>query len=268
MRVPALGPAPDPAAGPALMNGRPTEIDQTEQFREQIERNVQKQIARFRNAARGLTPRSCPICGYFGMFSVFGHPPRFDARCGKCNALERHRLLYLFITRTGFLEPSHSLLHFAPEAPLTPFLKRSVGRYEGADLSPKRQLTHCVNIEDTGLPGGSYDRILCSHVLEHVDDAKALAEMRRLLRPGGAAVILTPIVEGWAETYENPNVDGPEQRVLHYGQADHVRMYGRDLRDRIRAAGFELSEYTAVEPDVLTYGLMRGETLFIATNPA
>lgn len=243
------------------------DIDQTEQYREQIEKNLQKQINRFKSAARGLTPRTCPICDYFGMFSVFGHPPRFDARCGKCNALERHRLLYLYIMRTGFLTRDHRLLHFAPEAPLTPFIKKAVGIYESADLSPKRQLTHCINIEDTGLQEGSYDRILCSHVLEHVDDRKALIEMRRLLKPGGAAIILTPVVEGWAETYENPNVDGPEQRTLHFGQGDHVRMYGRDLRDRIRAAGFDLTEYTAVEPDVLTYGLMRGETLFIATRP-
>jgi hypothetical protein len=40
-----------------------------------------------------------------------------------------------------------------------------------------------------------------------------------------------------------------------------------NLRDRIRAAGFTLTEYTAIEPDVLTYGLTRGETLFIATKP-
>ena len=42
----------------------------------------------------------------------------------------------------------------------------------------------------------------------------------------------------------------------------------RDIRDRIRAAGFDLTEFTAVEPDVHIYGLMRGETLFIGTKPA
>ena len=77
----------------------------------------------------------------------------------------------------------------------------------------------------------------------------------------------TPICEGWAETYENPEVSTREDRIVHFGQGDHVRLYGRDLRTRIRAAGFELTEFTAVEPDVLTYGLMRGETLFIAEKP-
>ena len=91
--------------------------------------------------------------------------------------------------------------------------------------------------------------------------------MFRLLRPGGRAILMTPIVEGWARSYENPAARTAADRLLHFGQADHVRIYGRDLRDRIRAAGFDLMEYTAVEPDVRVYGLMRGETVFLATRP-
>lgn len=147
------------------------------------------------------------------------------------------------------------------------FIGDRVARYETADLSARRKVTHQVNIEATGLPDAEYDRIICSHVLEHVDDAKALGEMRRMLKPGGKLAIMTPVVEGWARTYENPNVDGPVDRNLHFGQSDHVRFYGRDVRDRIRAAGFDLGEYAAIEPDVLTYGLMRGEVLFVATRP-
>jgi len=242
-------------------------VDQTEAYRDIIEKSVQKQINRFLDAARGTTPRTCPICGYFGKFSVFGQPPRYDARCGKCNALERHRLFYLFCTRQGFFQPDHAVLHFAPEPQLTGFVRDIVARHETADLSQKRNVTHHVNIEDTGLPGESFDRIICSHVLEHVDDAAALTEMLRLLKPGGKLALMTPVVEGWARTYENPEVDGAAARLLHFGQSDHVRMYGRDIRDRIRRAGFQLGGYTAIEPDVLTYGLMRGETLFIGTKP-
>ena len=241
--------------------------DETEAFREAIEKSAKKQLNRFRAAVRGITPRNCPICGYYGMFTAFGHPPRFDARCSKCNSLERHRLLHLFATRHSFFEPDQTVLHFAPEPPLTMFICDRVARYETADLSARRKVTHRVNIEATGLPDAEYDRIICSHVLEHVDDAKALAEMRRMLKPGGKLAIMTPVVEGWARTYENPNVDGPVDRNLHFGQSDHVRFYGRDVRDRIRAAGFDLGEYAAIEPDVLTYGLMRGEVLFVATRP-
>jgi ubiquinone/menaquinone biosynthesis C-methylase UbiE len=34
-------------------------------------------------------------------------------------------------------------------------------------------------------------------VLEHVDDAKALGEIYRVLKPGGVALIMLPVIEGW-----------------------------------------------------------------------
>lgn len=198
---------------------------------------------------------------------MFGHPPRFDARCGTCGSLERHRQSALWFQRNDTFGPDHRVLHFAPERQLTAFIRPEVAVYETADLSPRLDVTHHVAIEDTGLPGASYHRIVCNHVLEHVDDRSALAEMLRLLVPGGTAFIMTPVVEGWSETYENPAITAPRERLLHFGQNDHVRLYGRDIRDRIRAAGFALEEFTAVEPDVARYGLVRGETLFIARRP-
>ena len=221
---------------------------------------VARQVARFRKAARGVAPRLCPLCGFRGLFQAFGHPPRFDARCPSCHAFK------LWMTRAEPFQAHHAVLHFAPERQLAPQIRACVGRYETADLSPRRPVTHHVDIAATGLPEASFDRIVCNHVLEHVDDAAALREMWRLLRPGGLLVLSTPIVEGWARTYENPAVTTPEDRVLHFGQADHRRIYGRDLRDRIRAAGFALSEVTAEEPDVRIHGLQRGETLFLATK--
>ena len=104
---------------------------------------------------------------------------------------------------------------------------------------------------------------MANHVLEHVDDTKALAEMQRVLRPGGQAVITVPIIEGWDETYENPALTTDAERQLHYGDPTHRRFYGRDIRDRITAAGFRLSMYSAEEPDVSRHALHRGERVFI-----
>jgi len=43
-------------------------------------------------------------------------------------------------------------------------------------------------------PDGAFDMIVCADVIEHVDKPIAmLTEIRRLLKPGGAAVISTPI---------------------------------------------------------------------------
>jgi SAM-dependent methyltransferase len=238
-----------------------------EKLAARIAAEADKQVARFRKTSRGLHPRRCPVCGYRGLFTAYGQPPRFDARCPGCNSLERHRLMMLWIDREDAFGPAHSVLHFAPEPMITGCLRGLVARYDTSDLSPRLKTTYQVDITDTGLPDQSYDRIICSHVLEHVDDRAALAEMFRILRPGGLALLMTPIVEGWAKTYENPALTTAAERTVHFGQADHQRMYGRDFRDRVRAAGFDLTEFTAVEPDVLTYGLQRGETLFIAARP-
>ena len=201
------------------------------------------------------------------MFAMFGHPPRFDARCCGCGSLERHRLAALLFQRQGIFGPGQRVLHFAPERQLAGLIRGVVAEYETADLSTRVPMTHHINIEDTGLPSDHYDRIVCNHVLEHVDDAKALAEMFRMLRPGGMALLMTPVCEGWETTYENPAITDAKLRTVHFGQHDHVRFFGRDIRDRIRAPGFVLTEFTAVEPDVSRYGLIRGETVFIATKP-
>lgn len=229
---------------------------------------VARQIAQFQKTAHGMFPRTCPLCGTESLFSSFGLPPRIDARCGHCGSLERHRLLALWVDRNpGAFGADQLVLHFAPERQLKDMLMRSNAQFETADLNPKADVTHHINIEATGLPSDRYDRIICNHVLEHVDDHKALAELYRMLKPGGFVLLMTPVVEGWAETYENPAIIEPQDRVLHFGQSDHVRMYGRDIRTRICAAGLDLDEFTAVEPDVRIYGLMRGETLFIAHKP-
>src|SRR5262245_58073939 len=211
-------------------------------------------------------PRTCSVCGYRGRFHGAGRPRRIDARCPRCGSAERYRLLALWLDRHGGALRAARLLHFAPEKGLTQLLKTRVGSYQSADVTPGRA-DLVRNIEAIADPDSSYDCIVCSHVLEHVDDRKALAEIYRVLKPGGLALIMLPVIEGWATTYENKAVVTPEDRKRHYGQSDHVRYYGADVRDRIRAAGFRLDEFTAEGEDVLTYGLQRGEKVFIATKP-
>jgi SAM-dependent methyltransferase len=211
-------------------------------------------------------PRTCSVCGHTGRFQPAGRPRRIDARCPKCGSAERYRLLALWLDRHGGHLRGASVLHFAPEKGLAQLIKARVGSYQSADVIPGRA-DLVRNIEAIAERDEGYDCIVCSHVLEHVDDEKALREIHRVLKPGGVALIMLPIIEGWATTYENPAVVTPEDRTRHYGQSDHVRYYGADVRQRIRGAGFHLSEVTAEGEDVLTYGLQRGEKVFIATKP-
>jgi SAM-dependent methyltransferase len=211
-------------------------------------------------------PRTCSVCGYRGRFQAAGRPRRIDARCPKCGSAERYRLLALWLDRHGGALRHARVLHFAPEKGLTQLLKSRVGSYQSADLTPGRA-DLVRNIEAIAESDSSYDCVVCSHVLEHVDDRKALREVHRVLKPGGMALIMLPVIEGWSTTYENPATVTPEERRRHYGQSDHVRYYGADVRERIRDAGFLLDEFTAEGEDVLVYGLQRGEKVFIATKP-
>jgi SAM-dependent methyltransferase len=211
-------------------------------------------------------PRTCSVCGYRGRFQTAGRPRRIDARCPKCGSAERYRLFALWLDRHGRALSTARVLHFAPEKGLAKLLKARVGSYQSADITPgKAEIVR--NIEAIEEPDASFDCVVCSHVLEHVDDKKALKEVYRVLKPGGVALIMLPVIEGWSTTYENKAVVTPEDRMRHYGQSDHVRYYGSDVRDRIRAAGFKLDEFTAEGEDVLTYGLARGEKVFVATKP-
>jgi SAM-dependent methyltransferase len=164
----------------------------------------------------------------------------------------------------GFLSfTGKDVLHFAPEPSLSRLIDGQKPARRVTSSYPDQSGDLRLNIEAIDLPDRSFDTIICSHILEHVDDGKALAELHRVLRPGGELVIEVPIVEGWATTYENPGAQSKRERHIHFGQWNHVRFYGRDLRDRIRDAGFDLSEYTASPRHVVRYGLQRGETVFV-----
>lgn len=234
---------------------------------------LQKRAALYREAmvtARLLRARSrvrqCNVCAYVGNFKAFGFPPRLDALCPQCNSLERHRLLKMWVDGNKDRIASKSALHFAPESAVTNFVKPLVSEYLTADLEPARAQV-VLNIEAIDRPDNSFDLVICSHVLEHVDDRRALREIHRILRPSGLALLMIPVVEGWQETYENSAVSTPGDRELHYGQFDHVRYFGSDIRSRIKDAGFALSEYTAVEPYVHKHALTRGEKIFVSSKP-
>jgi ubiquinone/menaquinone biosynthesis C-methylase UbiE len=84
----------------------------------------------------------------------------------------------------------------------------------------------------------AFDRVIVSEVLEHVqDDVAAIAEIRRVLRPGGTVAVTVPswLPEkvNWmlSDDYHAPAVPG-----------GHVRIYSAtELKAKLRAAGFAVS---------------------------
>lgn len=230
-----------------------------------IKRLIPNRILAIRSLIRRTQPiakRQCPICNFSGYFSDYGRPPRLDASCPRCGSLERHRLFWLWYEKdkNRIISP---VLHFAAERFLSEIFKTafSASEYKTADISADSDVL--LNIESIDLPDCSINTIICNHVLEHVDDKKALSEMHRILSEKGTLIVSIPIIEGWKETYENPSIQSVEERELHFGQGDHIRYYGSDFRDRLLGAGFHFEEITAEGPEVVTHSLMRGEKIFV-----
>jgi hypothetical protein len=67
-----------------------------------------------------------------------------------------------------------------------------------------------------------------------------MREFRRILAPGGRAVLQHPIKLALAHTFEDDAITSPEDRERAYGQHDHLRLYGRDFGDRLRSVGFDV----------------------------
>lgn len=161
--------------------------------------------------------------------------------CPYCGSFERTRQFALYLRRRQLLERSPRFLHFAPERGLEAMLRPALGeRYLTTDLSAQgvdlKQDITALTLDDD-----SFDFIYCSNVLEHVeDDLTAMRELCRVLKPGGEALIQVPIRQG--STYEDPSITDPAQRAIHFGQADHLRFYGRDIAERLEKAGFQVEE--------------------------
>lgn len=214
--------------------------------------------------SRPAQRRECPSCGYRGRLWSFGRPARREALCPRCLSLERHRLMHLLLDRyADSAIVGKRVLHFAPERCVRERLVE-VSRYMSADISGRGVDCRCA-MEAMPFADGSIDTVIANHVLEHVDDDfDALREIRRVLRPGGLAILSVPIVFGWDATYEDPRIVAPEQRRAHFGQEDHKRLYGRDFADRLRCCGFAVETFRSDPPGEVRYGLRRGDRFYLA----
>lgn len=218
--------------------------------------------------------RRCTVCGRSSRnFLPHGNPPRPQARCPHCGALERHRFAWSYLNHhTNLFDGKEkAVLHFAPERCFEPRLRRSLGSsYVTADLTRNNVDQH-IDVTNIPFPDESVDVILCSHVLEHVpDDRSAMRELARVLHPGGWALVIVPI-KG-RETFEDPSIVDPDERMRVFGQFDHVRLYGDDIEERLEDAGFTVTRVRPVHsfnPEELKrFGLERGGNLFVCAKVA
>lgn len=188
----------------------------------------------------------CPISGRtYRKFLPYGRlESRENALCPDSLSLERHRLMWLFLKeKTDFFTGKHKLLHIAPELCFIPVFRRMENlEYHTADLeSPLADIR--LDVQNMPFEDFTYDIVFCNHVLEHVDDdIQAMKEIYRVLKPGGWAILQSPVYPEIGPTLEVKDADTPRKREQIYGQDDHQRKYGNDYALRLRSAGFLVRE--------------------------
>jgi SAM-dependent methyltransferase len=215
---------------------------------------------------------TCPVCTKsFRRFLPYGRiNARTNALCPNCQALERHRLIWLYLQeKTEFFKKKLHVLHIAPEACfMKPLEKQHGEQYITADIeSPLAKIKmdiHAIPFKDN-----SFDVVLCNHVLEHVaNDIQAMREIARVLKPGGFSILQVPFFPPLPEvTLEDPTITDPQEREKAYGQNDHVRKYGKDYPARLKRAGLNPVEERFAEQKTDSerhrFGLVKGETIYI-----
>ena len=188
----------------------------------------------------------CPIDGRtYRKFLPYGRlESRPNALCPSSLSLERHRLMWLYLNeKTDFFTSKIKLLHIAPELC---FMKIFDGLpnidYITADIeSPLAKVK--MDVHDIPFEANSFDVVFCNHVMEHVEnDIKAMSEIYRVLKPGGWAIIQSPVYQELKQTIEDPTITDPAEKERVYGQNDHMRKYGRDYSQRLCLAGFTVKE--------------------------
>jgi SAM-dependent methyltransferase len=190
--------------------------------------------------------------------------------------------LYLYLANeTDVFVDNARLLHVAPERVLSKeFVKHRNIDYLTANLDPNArnpgmaEVMVKMDVTDIQYPDHSFDAIVCCMVLEHVpDDRKAISEFYRTLKPGGWAVLQVPVSLALENTVEDPTIKTREGREETFGQADHVRLYAKDYKDRLEKAGFWVEEFEWTErPEryggmANRYGLNEDEVVYCARKP-
>ena len=174
----------------------------------------------------------CPICNYKGPFMDKNN--RHHAKCPKCGELERARMAMLVINEIydDHKASQTDVLHISPENFLRKIFKKKYKSYISSDLY-RKDVDHQFDIEEIPYPDNSFDLVFASHVLEYVkNDKKAINEIKRVLRPGGLALLPVPMLHDKTIDFEERP---PNKRI--------IRETGVDYFDRYREVFTEVKVY-------------------------
>lgn len=167
-------------------------------------------------------------------------------QCSNCLANDRDRFYASYYKDHLKLQKNtgKKLLHIAPSWALNERVLKKYFDVTTTDLFMDNVdvVADVENMKDFKME--TFDYLICSHVLEHVNNPDmALKELLRVLKKGGSAIIMAPVIPGIPETLEDHNHTSKEDRIKYYGQEDHLRLFAKtDFIQRIKNAGFVLEQ--------------------------
>jgi len=215
--------------------------------------------ARLRSGLALLRPREmaarldrCPYCG----LTLFVRLRReaIGVRCVRCAASAIHLVIGWALRDQVPDLADRDVCELSARGPLAAFLKRTAKSaalseyFADAEPGSYRRGVRCEDVQRLTYAAASFDLVTHTEVLEHVpDDARAFAELHRVLRPGGTMLFTVPLYGGYP-TVERARLRGGEIEHL-MEPAYHIdplrgagilafRDYGLDIVERLRAVGF------------------------------
>lgn len=199
-----------------------------------------------------LAVARCPFCG--PSLIVRLRRDAIGVRCVRCAASVIHMAVGFALRDYVPHLDACDACELSARGPLVAFLRRRAQSLATSEYFPNapsgslRDGVRCEDVQYLSYADASFDLVTHTEVLEHVaDDARAFAELFRVLRPGGRMIFSVPIHDG-AHTIERAR--------LRQGRIEHLlepvyhldplrgqgilafRDYARDILDRLRDAGY------------------------------
>ena len=174
----------------------------------------------------------CNICRWAGDAFEGRQHVEFST-CPACNSNGRDRFLHWCLSERVELHAALRVIECSPrlgqayrDAMATWFF------YRPSDYDLRAHAGNLrLDLQAIDLPDACVDVMLCAHVLEHVPDTdKALAELRRVIAPGGHLLLQVPVLQGHTAPPTEPEFHGDDTPVFW--------RFGFDLTARLRRLGF------------------------------
>lgn len=204
----------------------------------------------------------CVICNFNA--SNWVYLTNNDLLCPNCGSLCRDRRLW-YLLKEKYIKSGITVLDFSPSRTLFRKWKKEKNiQHIASDLSGDFMADVAYDITQIPEQENQFDLIICFHILEHViNDVEAMKELHRILKINGTVIIQTPFKGG--EIHEDYAITSEADRLIHFGQEDHVRVYSVEgLKTRLENVGFSIKVRQFEKDEYL--GFSDKENIIFATK--